>query len=110
MKKIFTILLIVFCLSSIGYAQSLSAFGEGNTVNFAVSPNPASNSFTLLYDYDRDSYVEIYNVLGVVVARVKPETEFDALVDCSNWQNGYYICKLINKQKVQRTLKLVIAR
>ncbi|MDR2009349.1 MAG: T9SS type A sorting domain-containing protein [Bacteroidales bacterium] len=79
--------------------------------NFLVYPNPASTNFTIQYDFGPSSYVEVYNVLGKVVAQINPRSAKSSVnIDCSKWEKGYYFCRLYNENKVEKTVKLVVVR
>lgn len=84
--------------------------GNNMSSNFSIFPNPANNNFTINYDFSPKSYVEIYNVLGKVVARINPKSGSSFNVDCSKWEKGYYFCRLYNENKVEKTVKLIITR
>ena len=76
--------------------------------SFNVYPSPASESFTIENGFGKNSYVEIYNVLGQTVKRIP----FDATsisVNCSSWKNGYYVCRLYKDGKAEKTVKIVVA-
>ncbi|PLX08171.1 MAG: hypothetical protein C0596_07690 [Marinilabiliales bacterium] len=75
---------------------------------FAVYPNPAVNSFVVSNDFGPNSYVEIYNVLVMQVSRVDFSSNGETEIDCSNWEKGYYFCRLYNNGQIEKTIKLTI--
>jgi len=83
---------------------------ESNFANtFNVYPSPANESFTIENGFGKNSYVEIYNVLGQVVKHVASDNNNRISVNCSDWKNGYYVCRLYKDGKAEKTVKIVIA-
>ena len=83
---------------------------ENNFANtFNVYPSPANESFTIENSFGQNSYVEIYNVLGQVVKHVASDNANRISVNCSTWKNGYYVCRLYNDGKAEKTVKIVVA-
>jgi len=77
--------------------------------SFNVYPSPANESFTIENGYGKNSYVEIYNVLGQTVKRIQSDNSNRISVDCSTWKNGYYVCRLYKDGKAEKTVKVVVA-
>lgn len=76
--------------------------------SFNIYPSPANESFTIESGFGKNSYVEIYNVLGQTVKRIQSDSNRIS-VNCSTWKNGYYVCRLYNDGKAEKTVKIVIA-
>ena len=90
------------------HANTSSIFGA--TANsFNVYPSPANESFTIENGFGKNSYVEIYNVLGQTVKRVQSDNSNRISVNCSTWKNGYYVCRLYKDGKAEKTMKIVVA-
>jgi len=79
------------------------------TKSFIVYPSPANESFTIENGFGKNSYVEIYNVLGQTVKRIQNESNSRISVNCSTWKNGYYVCRLYNEGKIEKTVKIVVS-
>jgi len=77
--------------------------------SFNVYPSPANESFTIENGFGKNSYVEIYNVLGQTVKRIQSNNSNRISVNCSTWKNGYYVCRLYNDGKAEKTVKIVVA-
>lgn len=77
--------------------------------SFNVYPSPANESFTIENGFGKNSYVEIYNVLGQMVKRVATDNTNRISVNCSSWKNGYYVCRLYKDGKAEKTMKIVVA-
>lgn len=83
---------------------------SGATLNsFNVYPSPANESFTIENGFGKNSYVEIYNVLGQTVKRIPSDNTNSISVNCSTWKNGYYVCRLYKDGKAEKTVKVVVA-
>lgn len=76
---------------------------------FNVYPSPANESFTIENGFGKNSYVEIYNVLGQTVKRIPSDNANNISVNCSDWKNGYYVCRLYKDGKAEKTVKIVVA-
>jgi len=77
--------------------------------SFNVYPSPANESFTIENGFGKNSYVEIYNVLGQTVKRIPSDNANNISVNCSSWKNGYYVCRLYKDGKAEKTVKIVVA-
>ncbi|MBO4613591.1 MAG: T9SS type A sorting domain-containing protein [Bacteroidales bacterium] len=77
--------------------------------SFNVYPSPANESFTIENGFGKNSYVEIYNVLGQTVKRIPSDNANNISVNCSSWKNGYYVCRLYKDGKAEKTVKVVVA-
>ena len=77
--------------------------------NFNVYPSPANESFVIENNFNKNTYVEIYNVLGQVIKTVSAENASQVTINCSNWKNGYYVCRSFKDGKIEKTVKVVIA-
>ena len=75
---------------------------------FNVYPSPANESFTIENGFGKNSYVEIYNVLGQTVKRIQSDSSNRISVNCSTWKNGYYVCRLYKDGKAEKTMKIVV--
>ena len=97
-----------FVIINVTYS-TLTAVDLASVKDFNVYPNPAAKSFTIENEFNSNSYVEVYNVLGKVVARISPnQNATNFVVDCSKWDNGYYFCRLFNDDQVVKTIKMVV--
>lgn len=76
---------------------------------FNVYPSPADESFFIENGFGKNSYVEIYNVLGQTVKRIPSDNANNISVNCSTWKNGYYVCRLYKDGKVEKTVKVVVS-
>ncbi|HPX75360.1 MAG TPA: T9SS type A sorting domain-containing protein [Bacteroidales bacterium] len=76
---------------------------------FSIYPNPASDNFKIKHNYGPNAVVEVYNMLGKLVTKVKSDFVNGVNIDASKWDNGYYFCRLYNDGKIQKTIKLVVA-
>jgi len=77
--------------------------------SFNVYPSPADESFTIENGFGKNSYVEIYNVLGQMVKHIASDNSNRISVNCSTWKNGYYVCRLYNDGKAEKTVKIVVS-
>lgn len=77
--------------------------------DFAVYPNPAKSNFTINNTFGSNSYVIVYNVLGEKIKKISYLQNEKLTIDCSNWESGYYFCRLYNDGKIEKTVKLVVA-
>ncbi len=77
--------------------------------SFNVYPSPANESFTIENGFGKNSYVEIYNVLGQTIKRIPSDNANNISVNCSSWKNGYYVCRLYKDGKAEKTVKIVVA-
>lgn len=75
---------------------------------FSVYPNPANNNFKINHNYGSNAVVEVYNMLGKLVTKVKSSSS-SVNIDSSKWDNGYYFCRLYSDGKIEKTIKLVVA-
>lgn len=90
--------------------STLTAIELTKVKDFEVYPNPAKNVFSIKNTYGSNSYVLVYNVLGEQIKKVAYSQSDKIAIDCSDWQNGYYFCRLYNEGKVEKTVKLVVAK
>ena len=90
--------------------STLTAIELTKVKDFEVYPNPAKNVFSIKNTYGSNSYVVVYNVLGEQIKKVAYSQSDKIAIDCSDWQNGYYLCRLYNEGKVEKTVKLVVAK
>jgi len=76
--------------------------------SFSLVPNPASQSFTIVTDYNKPTTVEIYNSLGQLVNQ-KESVNLSSKVsfDVSNYSTGIYFVK-INTENGLSTQQLII--
>ncbi|MDR2835307.1 MAG: T9SS type A sorting domain-containing protein [Bacteroidales bacterium] len=88
---------------------STSTFSANRNI-FSIFPNPASNSFTVSADFNAKTSIEVYNVLGKQIFKANPKSGNVLNIDCSKWDKGYYFCRLLNDNKVSKTLKLVVTK
>lgn len=77
--------------------------------SFNVYPSPTNESFTIENGFGKNSYVEIYNVLGQTVKHIASDNANRISVNCSTWKNGYYVCRLYKDGKAEKTVKVVVA-
>lgn len=96
----------VFSIHVLGAPASISN-AMANTFN--VYPSPANESFTIENGFGKNSYVEIYNVLGQMVKHIASDNSNRISVNCSTWKNGYYVCRLYKDGKAEKTVKIVVA-
>ncbi|MDD4150492.1 MAG: T9SS type A sorting domain-containing protein [Bacteroidales bacterium] len=96
-----------FVTFTISYSTT-TAIDLNKVADFTVSPNPASTRFTLNSDFGSNARVEIYNVLGKLVRKVDFSNAENINIDCSNWENGYYFCRLFDGGKIKKTVKLIV--
>ena len=82
---------------------------ETKEVVFSIYPNPANYEFKINAEISLDSYIEIYNILGKLITKITPSSVSNSsfLIDCSNWERGYYFCRLVTKNKVEKTEKII---
>ena len=71
---------------------------------FLIYPNPASKSFTINISDDIDDNLQIYNITGQCVMKLKLISN-QTKIDSENFQNGIYFVKYHNKLK-----KLIIQK
>jgi hypothetical protein len=91
---------------STGFPSSISS---ELVKEFSIFPNPASDNFKIKHNYGPNAVVEVYNMLGKLVTKVKSDFVNGVNIDASKWDNGYYFCRLYNDGKIQKTIKLVVA-
>ena len=96
----------VFSIHVLGAPASISN-AITNTLN--VYPSPANESFTIENGYGKNCRIEIYNVLGQMVKNIQNDSSNRITVNCSNWKNGYYVCRLYKDGKAEKTVKIVVA-
>ena len=89
--------------------DSFTGISNATAKSFNVYPSPANESFTIENGFGKNSYVEIYNVLGQMVKHVASDNNNRISVNCSSWKNGYYVCRLYNDGKAEKTVKIVVA-
>ncbi len=89
--------------------DSFTGISNATSKSFNVYPSPANESFTIENGFGKNSYVEIYNVLGQMVKHVASDNNNRISVNCSSWKNGYYVCRLYNDGKAEKTVKIVVA-
>lgn len=89
--------------------DSFTGISNATAKSFNVYPSPANESFTIENGFGKNSYVEIYNVLGQMVKHVASDNNNRISVNCSSWKNGYYVCRLYNDGKTEKTVKIVVA-
>lgn len=88
--------------------DSFTGISNATSKSFNVYPSPANESFIIENGFGKNSYVEIYNVLGQMVKHVASDNNRIS-VNCSSWKNGYYVCRLYNNGKAEKTVKIVVA-
>ena len=111
MKKLLTLLIFVAGLQFSSFAtQSWSVNDKNNNATATIFPNPANVYFTVSYNAAPGNYVEVFDVLGTVVARIDFTSESEVYVDSGEWKKGYYFCNFVSDGKVQKTLRLIIQR
>lgn len=91
---------------STGFPSSISS---ELVKEFSIFPNPASDNFKIKHNYGPNAVVEVYNMLGKLVTKVKSDFVNGVNIDASKWDNGYYFCRLYKDGKIQKTIKLVVA-
>ena len=87
---------------------SFHEYGLGLTESeqaFNIYPNPAKNSFSI--NAEQNSIIEIYNVLGKRIMSFTMKN-YQAALDCSNWEKGLYFIKSINGGVKDKISKLII--
>ncbi len=89
--------------------DSFTGISNTTAKSFNVYPSPANESFTIENGFGKNSYVEIYNVLGQVVKHVASDNANRISINCSDWKNGYYVCRLYKDGKAEKTVKIVVA-
>ena len=72
---------------------------------FDIYPNPAKNIFSI--NAEKNTIVEIYNVLGESVSRFTAKN-YETVIDCSNWGKGLYFIKTIRGVEKDKISKLII--
>ena len=77
---------------------------SGKEEMFLIYPNPASKSFTINISDDIDDNLQIYNITGQCVMKLKLISN-QTKIDSENFQNGIYFVKYHNKLK-----KLIIQK
>lgn len=80
-----------------------------NVKSFNVYPNPAVNDFVVEHNLGNKAVIEVFDVLGKSVLRLHSDSANKFSVDCSKWENGYYFCRIYNEDKIEKTIKLVVA-
>ena len=105
MKKLLTLLIFAAGLQFSSFATQ-----SWNVNDATIFPNPANAYFTISYNAAPGNYVEIFDVLGTVVARIDFTSESEVFVNAVDWKKGYYFCKFVSDGKVQKTMRLVIQR
>lgn len=96
----------VFTIHIEPYTTGISSI---SSKSFNVYPSPANESFTIENGFGKNSYVEIYNVLGQTVKHIASDNANRISVNCSAWKNGYYVCRLYKDGKAEKTMKIVVA-
>ena len=77
------------------------SFNQLKTIS--VYPNPTNNILNLTID--TNAKVEIYNLLGKVIA-IKNINVGNSKIDLSNYPSGMYLLKVINKNNQTKTIKI----
>ena len=99
--------MVFFCTISL-HAQkedSQTSFIENNklrldTSNVQLSPNPTKDkSFSIkLIDLKGESYVSIYNIIGVTVKKFKMTSSY-VHVNLSEFSKGIYLVNVLNNRR-----------
>lgn len=90
---------------------SSNSIPETQMHKISVYPNPAKNMFYLETTGMGNSIVEVYNVLGTVVAKIQLKNKENKIViDCSNWNNGVYFARLISDNKTSKIVKILVSK
>lgn len=94
---------------SINYSTNLSSIASQNFNNYSIYPNPAKSIFTLSGDFSSKTIIEVYNIIGKLVYKTNVEKGANSMtIDCNKWEKGYYFVRILNNQKLNKTLKLVV--
>ena len=123
MKKIITLMFLMIALYLSVFSQKSKdrnkniaskevKQAETKEVVFSIYPNPANYEFKIKAEISLDSYIEIYNILGKLITKITPSSVSNTtfVIDCSNWERGYYFCRLVTKNKVEKTEKIIITQ
>lgn len=86
------------CLLSIIKEDEMSSINDHQTTkeNIMIYPNPASESLSLDIDNIEDYIIQIYDYMGI---HYLTKHNSSNILDISTLKNGYYIIKLMSKQK-----------
>lgn len=77
------------------------SFNQLKTIS--VYPNPTNNILNLTID--TNAKVEIYNLLGKVIA-IKNINVGNSKIDLSNYPSGMYLLKVTNENNQTKTIKI----
>jgi hypothetical protein len=75
----------------------------------SIYPNPARNNFIIETEGYSKTNIEIFNVLGESVKKYRVHNNKSSVaIDCSNWENGVYICRISDNTNVYNTIKMTV--
>ncbi|MGB1294659.1 MAG: Omp28-related outer membrane protein, partial [Flavobacteriales bacterium] len=76
--------------------------------SFSLVPNPTSQSFTIVTDYNKPTTIEIFNGLGqIILQKESVNLSSNVTFDVSNYNTGIYFVK-INTENGLSTQQLII--
>jgi hypothetical protein len=74
-----------------------------NKRNLQIYPNPSKGLFNLSNPFEGKSFVEIYDLTGILLTKSELNSEY-ATVDLNDYSNGMYLLKLISGFHTQKQL------
>lgn len=79
--------------------------------SISVYPNPAKDFIVVEHSGCSNSIIEIYNMLGNIVARYESK-EFGSsiLIDSGKWNNGVYFARLTLDNNASKTIRFVVSK
>ncbi len=96
------------CLSNLtikGRVSTVSSSIETvkNKRNLQIYPNPSNGLFKLSNPFEGKSFVEIYDLTGILLCKSELNSEY-ATVDLNGYTNGMYLLKIISGYHTQKQL------
>lgn len=99
-----------------GFQQALLIWPEENTLLeelpvLKVFPNPASFEINIISENLKDAYLLVTDMNGRLIMRSQKINKERYIIDCSNWQNGFYLISIFNNnfQKI-KSIKVLISK
>ena len=89
--------------------SNTSIFNNTTQVQVNIFPNPAVEYFTVYSEDKNVAKVEVYNILGMLVANVAL-LDNHAKINCEQFAKGQYIVKLLDAQNRMLTSKAITVK